>query len=242
MDAQLHAHADEQAPKPTTAPDGFNICARAFDTADRAQNLSSLIGTCIRELSRQFDLNRLDGVTVAYDYAQALLDLDRGYETTHQLTASETHVIGIAMTPSVIRDGILKSHVVLNAAYVSMLEDSKHEHFGAALHTIAHECAHVEVTHKFDNSFPDFLLRTKHADARSGYRWQVILACWDEYAATMFSAGFGTEPTEGYEDTFLKSLRDTRREANEHIKAYRLHGNIDQVLGDVYNGYGEMMK
>lgn len=242
MEDQPLPETDEQGSKPTTAPDSFNICARAFDTEERAQQLGALIGTCIRELSRQFDLTRLDGVTVAYDYAQALLDLDRGYETTYQLTASDTNVIGIAMTPSVIRDGDLKSHIVLNAAYVSMLEDFKHEHFGAALHTIAHECAHVEITHRLDTAFPNFLLRTKHADARIGYRWQIALACWDEYAATMFSAGFGTEPTEGYEDTFLQSLRDARRQANEYIKAYRVHGNIDQVLGEVYIGYGDMMK
>ena len=242
MEDELLAESDEQASIPVTAPDSFNICARAFDTEERAQQFGSLVGTLIRELSRQFDLSRLDGVTVAYDYAQALLDLDRGYETTYQLTASDKHVIGIAMTPSVIRHGTLKSHIVLNAAYVSMLEDLKHEHFGAALHTIAHECAHVEITHKLDMAFPDFLLRTRHADARIGYRWQIILSCWDEYAATMLSAGFGTEPTEGYEDTFLKSLRDTKQQANEHIKAYRLHGSIDQVLGQVYVEYGEMLK
>jgi hypothetical protein len=122
------------------------------------------------------------------------------------------------------------------------LEDFKHEHFGFVLHTISHECAHVEITHKFDAAFPGFLLRTAHADARIGYRWQIILACWDEYAATMLSAGFGTEPTEGYEDTFLKSLLETRQQANNHIKAYRIHANIDRILGEVYVAYGDLMK
>lgn len=242
MGDHLLSETDERASRPTTAPESFNICARAFDSKERAERLASIIGACVRELGKQFDLSRLDGVTVAYDYAQALLDLNRGYETTYRLTASNTHVVGIAMTPSVIRDGTLKSHVVLNAAYVAALEDFEHEHFGAALHTIAHECAHVEVTHKLDAAFPGFLLRTQHADARIGYRWQIILACWDEYAATMLSAGFGTEPTEGYEDTFLKSLRETRQRVNDHIKAYRIHGSVDQVLGEVYAGYGDMMK
>lgn len=242
MEEPVTSEPDEQPTRPTTAPASFVVSARAFGSEDRAQQLGSLIGTCVRELSRQFELSRLDGVTVAHDYAQALLDLDRGYETTFQLTASDTHVVGIAMTPSVIRDGTLKSHVVLNAAYMAALEDFKHVDFGFVLHTIAHECAHVEITHKFDTAFPGFLLRTAHADARIGYRWQIILACWDEYAATMLSAGFGTEPTEGYEDTFLKSLRDTSQQANEHIKAYRIHGSIDQILGEVYRGYGDLMK
>jgi hypothetical protein len=242
METPVTAESEEQPTRPTTAPDSFTISARAFDSEERAQQLGSLVGACIRELSRQFDLGRLDGVTVAYDYAQALLDLDRGYETSFRLTPSDTHVVGIAMTPSVIRDGTLKSHVLLNAAYMAPLEDFKHEHFGFVLHTISHECAHVEITHKFDAAFPGFLLRTAHADARIGYRWQIILACWDEYAATMLSAGFGTEPTEGYEDTFLKSLLETRQQANNHIKAYRIHANIDRILGEVYVAYGDLMK
>lgn len=242
MDAPVTAEPEEQPTRPTTAPDSFTISARAFDSEERAQQLGSLIGACIRELSRQFDLSRLDGVTVAYDYAQALLDLDRGYETNFRLTPSDTHVVGIAMTPSVIREGTLKSHVLLNAAYMAPLEDFNHEHFGFVLHTISHECAHVEVTHKFDAAFPGFLLRTAHPDARIGYRWQIILACWDEYAATMLSAGFGAEPTEGYEDTFLKSLQETRQQANDCIKAYRVHANIDRILGEVYVAYGDLMK
>lgn len=242
MDESVMSEPDEQPSRPTTAPDSFTVSARAFASEDRAQQLGSLVGSFVRELSRHFDLSRLDGVTVAYDYAQALLDLDRGYETTFRLTPSDTQVVGIAMTPSVIRDGSLKSHVLLNAAYMAALEDFESEHFGFVLHTIAHECAHVEITHRFDTTFPGFLLRTAHPDARIGYRWQIILACWDEYAATMLSARFGTEPTEGYEDTFLKSLRDTRQQANDHIKAYRIHANINQILGEVYVGYGALMK
>jgi hypothetical protein len=242
MEEPTMSEIENQATRLATVPDSFVVSARAFNSEDRAQQLGSLIGTCVRELSRQFDLSRLDGVTVAYDYAQALLDLDQGYETTFQLTASDTHVVGIAMTPSVIRDGMLKSHIVLNAAYMAALEDFQHEDFGFVLHTIAHECAHVEITHTFDTAFPGFLLRTAHADARIGYRWQIILACWDEYAATMLSASFGTEPTEGYEDTFLTSLRYARQHANDHIKAFRIHGSIDQVLGEVYIDYGGLMK
>jgi hypothetical protein len=58
----------------------------------------------------------------------------------------------------------------------------------------------------------------------------------------MLSAGFGTEPTEGYEDTFLKSLHETRQQANDCIKAYRVHANIDRILGEVYLAYGDLMK
>jgi hypothetical protein len=130
----------------------------------------------------------------------------------------------------------------LDAEYLAHLGDFEHEHFGLALHTIAHECAHVEITHRFDTAFPGFILRTSYPDARIGYRWQVILACWNEYAATMLSAGFGIEPTEGYEDTFIRSLNETRSQANQCIKAFRVHGRIDQLLGEIYVAYGDLMK
>lgn len=227
---------------PPTAPASFSISARGFEGEDVARTLGTAVGTYVREFSRHFELGCLDGVTVAYDYAQALLDLDRGYKTSHRLTPSDGHAIGIAMTPSVLRDGTLKTHIILNANYVAALGDPTNEHFRHALHLLGHECAHVEVTAKFDAAFPGVLLRQQYPDVRVAFRWQVILACWDEYAATKLSAGFGEDPTDGYEDTFLKHLADSRQTANDCIKQYRLHGNLDQVLAEVYGTYGNLLK
>lgn len=228
--------------KPATAPESFSVHARAFENEERAKQLASLVGAYIRAISRHIDLSQLDGVTIAHDYAQALLELDRGYKTSFRLTPSDSHVVGVAMTPSVVRSDKLKSHIVLNAAIVHPLEDINHEHFGVTLHTIAHECAHVEITQAFDQAFPGVLLRQSYTNARAAYRWQIILACWDEYAATTLSAGYGAKPTEGYENTFLQSLCMTKPRANDLIKAYRGHGRLDQVVGEVYGAYGDLMK
>ncbi|QFI70519.1 hypothetical protein [Sinorhizobium alkalisoli] len=82
------------------------------------KKLAYCVGDYVRELSRYINLERLDGITIAVDYNEALLDLDRGCETDHRLTPSSELVEGVAMAPSVIRDGVLKSHLVLNAAYI----------------------------------------------------------------------------------------------------------------------------
>ena len=209
-----------------TVPENFSVCARAFDTEQRARSVGEAIGSCIRLLSERFDLSNLDGVTVAYDYSQALLDLDRGFDSSHKLIPSDENAIGIAMTPSVLREGILKSHIVLNARYIDVLEDPDNEWFLGALHTLAHECAHVEITRRFDMAFPGVLLKTQYDDFRQAFRWQVVLACWDEYAATRLSAGIGEDPTAGYEDTFLKCLHEARPKSNDYIKLYRVHGDL----------------
>ncbi len=146
------------------------------------------------------------------------------------------------MTPSVLRDGAVKSHILLNAHVVEVIPDPEHENFELALHVIAHECAHVEVTAKFDAAFPGVLLQERHSDLRVAFRQQVISACWDEYAATSLSAGIGADPTDSYEDTFLLHAAEARQVANNHIKQYRTHGNVDRVLSEVYGTYGNLLK
>src|ERR1700730_13587511 len=190
-------------------------------------------------LSRQIDLTALDSITIASDYAQALLDLDRGYETSHKLTPSEGLAYGIAMTPAVVRDGKIKSHMVFNASVLLPLEDPQNDLFKQAVHTLAHECAHVEVTERLNAAFPGMILLSKAPSAHAYYRWQIIKACWDEYAVTWICAPFGEEPTAGYEETFIRALNGTRPKANKFIKAYRLHQNVNQITAEVDGTYGD---
>ena len=227
---------------PPTLPENLSLTARGFSTEEEARELGTAVLDCVRILSRRFNLSRLDGITVARDYPQALASLDRGYETKHTLTPSDGHAIGVAMTPSVLRDDILKSHIVFNAHIVAPIAKPDPESIQLPLHVIAHECAHVEVTHKFDEAFPQVLLRPEVGDARASFRSQVILACWDEYAATRLSAGFGEDPAAGYEETLLKHLSDARGVADEFIEAYRDHGNVDHVYAEVYGTYGDLLK
>lgn len=234
--------APEDQLGPPTAPENLGVTARGFSTEENAREVGTAVRECVILLSRHFDLSALDGVTVAHDYVQALSSLDRGYKTNHRLTPSDGHAVGVAMTPSVIRDGALKSHIVFNAHIVAPIARRDPESIQLPLHVIAHECAHVEITKKFDEAFPNVLLRQRYGDAREAFRWQVILACWDEYAATRLSANFGEDPTDGYEETFLKHLAEALPKSHASIRAYRLRGNLDQVYAEVYGVIGDLLK
>ena len=139
MDEPKLLKCDEPADSAPTCPGGLPFSMRGFETKQRATEFGQLVGAYIHEFSRDFDLSQLDGVTIAYDYVQALLDLDRGYETSHRLTPSDTHVIGIAMTPCVMRGSNLKSHIILDANFLVLLESTDHDDFGLALHMLAHD-------------------------------------------------------------------------------------------------------
>jgi len=233
--------APDEPPSPTV-PEPFRISIYDWAGEATAQQLTDYVGGFTYQISRYIDLSNLDGLTLGGDYPKALAELDRGYESTIVLTPSNDIAVGIAMTPSVIRDGKRKSHIVLNANIAACLVNSEHEVFSFALHTLAHECAHVEVTAAFERCFPNVLLRSKRPDLQEQCRWGVILACWDEYAACRISAGFGEEPTKGYEEIFIEALGTTREKANAAIRAYRLHGEHSRIACEVYAEYGRLMK
>lgn len=241
MDDANESHAEANRP-PDTAPEQFSISLRGFQNEDRAKNVGNLIGSCIRELSRYIDLSGLDGVTIAFDYAQALRELDRGFETKRPLTPTDGEALGVAMTPRVIRDGNVKSHIVIRAGLVCFLEDPKGERFKWALGALAHECAHVEITSRLDAAFPGFLLSKAHDNMLDSLRWQVILACWDEYAANWISATFDENRIEADETVFLRVLEKSRSQANTLIKEYRIHGDVTRILTEVFDVYGDLMK
>ncbi|GLX91685.1 hypothetical protein Pfra02_42530 [Pseudomonas fragi] len=229
-------------PKSASRTPDFSIQVRDFTDVDSATRLGTIVGQAIRALGAEFDLSGLDGVTLAIDYGQALDDLDRGYETSHKLTATNSHVVGVAMTPAVLRDDILKSHIVLNAAHIWPLLEDDEERKGHAVHILAHECGHVEVTNAFDRCFPNVLLRQKNGPILEQIHWQIIFAVWDEFAVTSLSAGFGESQTESYENTFINDLAQADERSNQLISKYREHGSVDQILGEVYGCYGDVLK
>lgn len=202
--------------------------------------MADLICGYLRELSRQIDLSNLDGITVAYDYDGALRNLDRGREYSRSLTKSDGDVVGIAMTPHVWRDGVLKSHMVFNAPYLDPLKDPKSEFYWATVYTLAHEAAHVEITHVFNSMFPD-LIGSKTDDIAHMLRWDAIRGCWDEYAACEISARW-EDRSSVFEEAFLTAADKARNQGNDLIKLYRSHGEVSRIISELFAVYGNLAK
>lgn len=228
-----------------TIPCNLQFSARMFADEEYAKEAMYKLHSILSVISQSIDLTNLDGVTVAFDYDEALAELDRGYKTNYTLAATNDVAIGVAMAPTVIRDGVIKTHLVLNANYaLSILEEpgEETEYFWQSLHLVAHECAHVEVTAVFDRSFPGYLLQKTHSNILDNMRWQVILATWDEYAVCRIAGSIGYDPAEDYLETLIKVLRDTRNQCFELIKAYRTHGDVGQIAAEVYGKLGDLLK
>src|SRR4051812_33808384 len=84
----------------STAPTNWVTSLHGFDE-EHARRLADAVGAHVRGLSCHLDMHNLDGITIAYDYDQALLNLDRGFETSQRSTRSNGEAVGVAMTTSV---------------------------------------------------------------------------------------------------------------------------------------------
>lgn len=236
-----------EPPLPSIPPISIAVRGGCFASDDEARAFANRLGSVLCEISRHIDMRTIDGVTIGVDYTQALAELDRGRAELRPLThstAEDDGVIGAAMAPSVLRDGIVKTHLIFHFGLVAGLavEDLTSEEWQFALHAVAHESAHVEVTAALDDAFPRTILQEQITDHLQGRRMEVINAAWDEYGATRISAAFGLDPTPSYLEIFLSSLRSARENADDAITAYRTQGNLDQVMTGVILAYGNLVK
>lgn len=135
--------------KSTTMPDTLSLTATGFTDPELARELGKAVLEAIHLFGSFMDLETLDGVTLAADYDAALRAVDRGMDGLRPLSRSNSEEMqGVAMSPAVMRDGAVKTHLVFNAAYLLPLihAESISEEKATAVGIVAHECAHVEVT------------------------------------------------------------------------------------------------
>ena len=149
----------EAASEPvTTVPENCMVTVNGLEP-EAANDLGQNVATIMRVLSSKFDLSGLDGVTVAHDYHGALAALDRGREGLRPLRATHAeHSVGVAMSPTVIRDGAIKTHIVLPLWLMEHVTRPETEEFRTALQVLAHECGHVVEHAAFDRALPGVLL------------------------------------------------------------------------------------
>ena len=92
-----------------------------------------------------FQLSTVEQVTVAADYAQFVLDFDTGFRPREAISATEGDNKGVGITPEVLRNGVLGSHIIFSQDIAFPLAytagQDLHLH---AVYALTHEAAHAE--------------------------------------------------------------------------------------------------
>jgi len=176
-------------------------------------------------------------VYVAYDYEGTLANLERGFETKNTLAPTQDDVaVGIAMTPAILQDGVLRSVIVLNAYHMLTLIHSDNEelkpYYRRMVYTLAHECGHVHDLGVKARSFPEQWLKAR-LNMHDGTLFEVAEGCWSEYIASRLSAIMSPhETTTDYENTFCEQLEKSVPAIQGFLRQYRMHGDVGRVLSE----------
>ncbi|HSS30086.1 MAG TPA: hypothetical protein VLL06_03620 [Nitrospiraceae bacterium] len=212
-----------------TAPEQISVKLTGFADSEQANRFGHAIAETVRLISTVIDLERLDGITVSFDYDAALASLDRGFNETAPLKKTSTDLLlGVAMSAPVLREGVVKAHMIYYAPVVTALDGGDEESQRRALSLLAHECGHVEAIKHSDMAFPDRMFRPVHGKIH--FLNEIAESIWSEYSACRISAIFGKELTSIYEDSFVSVLRVARDRTNAAIREYRLHADLSRVL------------
>lgn len=230
------AAADELPP--STAPTSLNITVDGLVDTEKAKDFAYVVGAHLYMIGRAIDVSRLDAVTVTDRYAEALAQVERGFETQNIVTHSQNEdIVGVAMCVHVLRDDMPKVELVVEIEMLLPLWVFKRgspEH-ARSLQLLAHECAHIEDLKRKDEAAPGIILRSKYQDEFEQMFAPVGSDLWNEYYACRRTAHFDPSGGEPFMEALLTCLGTNQDAINDAIRHYRDHGHIDQLISETHD-------
>lgn len=108
------------------------------------QSVIKALRSYVQEISERFalELDTLEGITIADNFRGFTNEFDTGFGPQDRPDVSE---LAVGVTPQVLRDGQLRSHVILpRLILTAFLRQDQSEARKDARYTIAHELAHAD--------------------------------------------------------------------------------------------------
>lgn len=209
-----------------------------FATEEDAKAAGDRIARTIEEIASELSLSLsdLDGVTIAHDYDAALAGLDRGYEASAPLTRTKDGIgEGCAMAPLVLHNGEVKSHLVLAAYIVPLIDEPQMGVNGKYI--IAHELAHIHEHYFRNRVLPSTLLNIRIPKRDEAFLYDLADTCWGEYVACLFTAPVHPEQSKLFEMPLLALLP----QAEDEIVAAKKDWLLDRDTGKFWQRTGGMV-
>lgn len=203
-----------------------------FEEKDQEQ-VKKIILDVIRQLASNFDnklnLENLEYLIVPVDYGSELLKFQREHGLTEGYTNDE-YGQAFGKNLSYEKDGKLKTSIFIDSAIIQCL--FMEEQRQMSVHLIHHELCHThDATIKVDMLGLDNVLRSR-GDFQTVLRIHAD-NIWSEYFANRWASKTIPVDHDMYV-LYLVEMVNKIKETNEKfIKEYRLHGNIDQLYGEI---------
>jgi hypothetical protein len=232
---QRESETNHAPREPTTASNGvanalsFSLTCVGFEGTDAAAALSEIVHAVVQELSRNIPLLSLDGIVFADDYAAAVRNIDRGDPSLGTDSAqSREYGRGVAKPVKVIRNGVPKIQLVIDASIAVELLSGDHDHQQGALHILVNMLASIAHSDLHEIKLPSLTPAPPNEVVRFLYRW--ISKAPGNYFSARESAFIDPSAGERLATLVVDSLASARQSIENARLQYRIDNDLDCLL------------
>ncbi|WP_109485375.1 hypothetical protein [Occallatibacter savannae] len=228
--------------KKSTLPQNVKVTiSGAYPSQETAQRILETVVFFMRLYGTQLDLSGLDSIAIADDYHETLAKLDRGFKAPALVPSNDAFGTGYAMAVPVLRDGAVKTCIVLRSELGWALDDPDHEMHSRGMHILAHEAAHAHDNEVLRRTVPGFVTRSGN-NSKDEFLLATAHTCWMEYIASRLSAQWSIRTYCGeLEPRLCDMLSSAKEKAEDSIHGYRFHRNQKLAEGDIQNIFGKIL-
>lgn len=197
----------------------------------KANRIADVVRVVVDHLSRHMPVRRIESITFASDYEQALADIDRGFQASGSLIpTSVEYGVGVAMAPLVLRDNGIRCCIVMRSWLgQALLSNRDGMEWRSAVHTLGTMVARAAYIDIVDNALPGVLLKPLD-DPWAAFFFRHIESVSSNYFAARSVAGIHPELNSGYQELFRSALKSAFETVPAARLEYRCHGDLDVFL------------
>jgi hypothetical protein len=178
---------------PPLQPLSYQMSFTGLGTEEEVAPLSEKTQRLVGQLRPLFDLDRLDGITFAAGFQSALTELERGFDIDTTLEGTPDHIAHGASTALVVREGVTKVRIVLNAAYGLSLVGEELQDAEVALHLLVAGLAQASTLSQIEKALPGFLMEPVITNDHDGVLHCAVRKALRAYRYAHDSAEFGAD-------------------------------------------------
>ena len=196
--------------------------------------------------THDYDLSRLEAITVTADLDRALAEFDDGgLEAGRTLTRTRGSSEGFGMTPVCVRDGSARCHTFLApAAIANLVADSAQsaDAHDVARYIIAHELGHAHDLAQRACYLERFIIKSPGDLLTPPVFWQLAEICWNEYAACHLSCGIYPSILSAFTEQLFMTLRDFKQSVRAMIISCKLQGTSARAFAGAIDSLYPVLK
>ena len=214
----------------------INVTIRGIDE-NLANSIGHVMGDAVATLEDfevKIDLRRMYRIVVTTDFAGELSNMSGNVTSGEfQTHTDEEYAVGVAQVRVLPLDGNFEFVPVIDAQIAANLvqdneEGYKSDEFKTSLHLLHHELCHV---HDYNKKLD--AIEIVHPDnAKDGFLLSPSNYAWSEYIANYLSCATVTKNSiEMTSENLIGAIERTKDEINNEICNYRIHGDLDCLVG-----------